>query len=108
MNQYKRLLIASFFNIGLLMQVDAAGRLAVHGWQSIPHDQVDGLKIAIADNKADVISAIMTMENRLRELIRMADHSQGMTPEQVRAISDEGDRIIEKLHPETVKTIFNE
>jgi len=89
------------------MQVDAAGRLIVEGWSSLPADTAQQIQASIREYKADVISAIRIMENRLSELVRMSDNSQGMTHNQVRAISDEGDRIIEFLHPESVKTIFN-
>ncbi|MFZ2631532.1 MAG: hypothetical protein WA081_09820 [Desulfosalsimonadaceae bacterium] len=46
------------------------------------------------------------LKARLAELILMSENSKGMTPDQVKAISDEGDLIIDQLPPETVKRIF--
>lgn len=59
-------------------------------------------------NIAKAYSQPNPLENRLRELILMADNSKGMTDEQIQAISDEGDLIIKRLPPETVRQVFRE
>jgi hypothetical protein len=48
----------------------------------------------------------MVIETRLAELIRMSENSKGMSDAQIKAISDEGDQIIEQLPGETVRQVF--
>jgi hypothetical protein len=60
------------------------------------------------ENIAMAYSRLNQNENRLRELILMADNSKGMSSEQIRAISEEGSLIIRRLTPETVERIFRE
>ncbi len=51
-------------------------------------------------------AGVSIIGNRLRELIRLADNSKGLTGRQIEAISEEGSQIIEQLPPETVLSIF--
>ena len=104
---YQKARIQSFFNLGLTFSVDGE-RLRVDGFQQWPPDDRPGLAESIKLNKAEIMAEVKRMQDRLKELVTLADNSMGMTPEAVDMISEEGSEIIDILAPDITRQIFNQ
>lgn len=88
-------------NMGINQMVPESKTLS----QYSQNPQIETIPGQIANN-ANIAIAKSDLENRLSELITIADNSKGMTAEQVEDISAEGSQIINQLPPETARGIF--
>ena len=102
---YQAAKIQSFFNLGLKFSV-TGDQLAVAGFNQYPPDDRAGLQESIRMNKSKIMEKVIWLQDRLIELIRMADNSKEVTADQMTAISAEGTEIIDQLPEETVQQIF--
>lgn len=45
--------------------------------------------------------------HRLREIIRMMETGKGLSPDRIQELSQEGDRLIQRMNPDVVNSVFN-
>jgi len=97
--------ILSFFNLGLKFSV-TGDQLAVSGFKLFAPNYRPGLQESIRRHKSGIMAEVKRMKGRLNELILLADHSKGLTPDEIKAISEKGCQIMNQLSENIIQEIF--
>lgn len=102
---YQAAKIQSFFNLGLKFAV-TGDQLSVKGFNQYPPDDRAGLQDGIRGHKKEIIAEVVRLQDRLKELVTLADNSKSMTADEVKAIPEEGCRIMDQLPENIIQEIF--